>query len=306
MKSYKKQYFLYREIDKYRKEYKINVFMGVYSGILPLYFYLKKRKRKIGIIFSDMDSWFDDVYSDMRKYWYKTYNSFNYALENADIVDFLSPFILDGVKKKGITIPEEKISITPCSFTDYSKCKIGNKREFQIAFSGRLEGDKNPLLFVEAARLLLQKYPDLIFHIIGEGRLGSNIREKVEGFDNIIYHGFHISPTDILAESSVFVSIQSTNNYPSQSVLEAMACGNAIIATDVGDTRMFINKNNGILINLELNELVNAIGSLYLDKILRERLGKYAFSYVREKHSLEKSAEYYITLFNKTSLRYID
>ena len=92
---------------------------------------------------------------------------------------------------------------------------------------------------------------------MGEGRLSSKIKETVDniGSTNIRFHGFHPQPTEVLAETSVFVSIQTTNNYPSQSVLEAMGCGNAIIATDVGDTRMFINENNGILIDLEAKQI---------------------------------------------------
>jgi glycosyltransferase involved in cell wall biosynthesis len=198
-------------------------------------------------------------------------------------------------------IKEESVSITPCSFTDYSKCKIGDKNIFQVAFAGRLEKDKNPDLFLEAAIILSKKYPEILFHIMGEGRLSSDIKEKVDnsGSGNIIFHGFHPQPTEILAATSVFVSIQTTNNYPSQSVLEAMGCGNAIIATNVGDTRMFISEHNGILINLEINELVNAIETLYLNKELREQLGKNTYSYVRENHTIEKMADYYIELFNK-------
>ncbi|MBK7380882.1 MAG: glycosyltransferase [Ignavibacteriales bacterium] len=307
MKSYKTQFVLYREIEKYRKEYKINVFIGVYSGILPLYFYLRKKKRKVGIIFSDMDSWFDDVYSDMRKYWYKSYSSFNYALKQADIVDFLSPFILDGLRKKGIIIPEDRISITPCSFTDYSKCKIGDKTKFQVAFASRLEKYKNPEMFLEAALILSKKYPEIIFHIMGEGRLSSSINEKIKssGFLNIIFYGFHPQPVEILADTSVFVSIQTTNNYPSQSVLEAMACGNVIIANDVGDTRMFINKNNGILIESDWAQLVKGIETLYLNKDLKERLGRFGYSYVRENHTIEKMAEYYSDLFKNVSNVYV-
>lgn len=304
LKNYAIQYNLYKEIEKYRKKYQINVLMGVYSGILPLYFYLKKQKRETGIIFCDMDSWFMDVLPKERKYWYMKFSSFNYALENSDYVDFLSPFILKGIRDRGIEVKEESVSITPCSFTDYSKCKIGDKSTFQVAFSGRLEKDKNPDLFVQAAIDLSIKYPKIIFHIMGEGRLSIDIKDKVKtsGLNNVIYHGFHPQPTEILADSSVFVSIQTTNNYPSQSVLEAMGCGNAIIATDVGDTRMFINKENGLLINLNVDELVKAIETLYLNKELRDKLGNYAYSYVRENHTVEKMADYYIDLFNKCNL----
>ena len=85
-----------------------------------------------------------------------------------------------------------------------------------------------------------------------------------------------------------------------------MGCGNAIIATDVGDTRMFINQLNGLLIRLDVTELSKAIERLYLDKELRKQFGKYAYSYVRENHTIEKMADYYVNLFNKTSSRYIN
>jgi len=303
-RNYNIQKNYYQEIDQIRKEKNIKCFLGIYSGILPLYFYLMKKKREVGIVFCDMDSWFSDVLPKERKYWYRKFNSFNFALENSDYIDFLSPFILKGVKEREIKIKEESVSITPCSFTDYSKCKVGDKSIFQVAFTGRLEKDKNPDLFLEAAIVLSQKYPEIIFHIMGEGRLSELIKSLLtnSGLNNIIFHGFHSQPTEILASTSVFVSIQTTNNYPSQSVLEAMGCGNAVIATDVGDTRMFINEMNGILIEMELSELVNTIETLYLKKELTDRLGKNAFSYVRENHTIEKMADYYVTLFNKTQL----
>ena len=304
--NYRLQKRYYLEIVHIRREKNIKCFLGIYNGIIPLYFYLNKTKRKVGIVFCNMDSWFRDILPKEKKYWYRKYSSFNYALENSDYVDFLSPFILKGVKERGMNIKEESDSITPCSFTDYSKCKIGDKSIFQVAFAGRLEKDKNPDLFLEAAIILSKKYPEILFHIMGEGRLSSDIKEKVNnsGLGNIIFHGFHPQPTEILLDTSVFVSIQTTNNYPSQSVLEAMGCGNAIVASDVGDTRMFINKDNGILIKPEVVELVSAIENLYVNKEFRERLGKNAFSYVRENHTIEKMAEYYVDLFKKVSSRF--
>ncbi len=299
--NYKIQRSYFREIEQIRKEKQISCFLGIFSGVLPLYFYLMNKRRNVGIIFCDMDSWFSDVLPQEKKYWYRKFSSFNFALENSDYVDFLSPFIVDGVKERGIKIKDEAISITPCSFTDYSKCRIGDKGVFQVAFSGRLEKDKNPETFLDAAIILSKKYPEIIFHIMGEGRLSTRIKSKVDsaGCTNIIFYGFHPQPTEILANTSVFVSIQTTNNYPSQSVLEAMGCGNAIIASDVGDTRMFINKDNGLLINKGVTELVNAIETLYLNKDMRDTMAKVGYSYVRENHTIDKMANYYINLFNK-------
>lgn len=305
LNNYRIQKKYYREIEQIRKEKNITCFLGVYSGILPLYFYLLKKNRETGIIFCDMDSWFSDVLPRKQKYWYRKFSSFNYALENSDYIDFLSPFILEGVRERGVKVKEESVSITPCSFTDYSKCKIGDKKSFQVAFAGRLEKDKNPDIFIDAAIILANKYQDIIFHIMGDGRLSAEVGERVKKSElpNIKFYGFHPQPTDILADTSVFVSIQTTNNYPSQSVLEAMGCGNVTIASDVGDTRMFINEANGILIKLNTDDLVAAIEKLYLDRKLCRKMGEYSYNYVRDNHTIEKMSEYYIGLLDKLNLK---
>ena len=306
LKNYKIQKGYFREIERIKKEKHIKCFLGIYSGILPLYFYLQKKKRDVSVIFCNMDSWFDDVLPEQKKFWYRKYSSFNYALKKSDYIDFLSPFILEGIRNRGIKVKDGSVSITPCSFTDYSKCRIGDKTIFQVAFAGRLEKDKNPELFIEAAIILSKKYPEIIFHIMGEGAFFYNVKERVleSKASNILFHGFHPQPTEILADTSVFVSIQTTNNYPSQSVLEAMACGNAIIATDVGDTRMFVNENNGILIKLDVLELAGAIEKLYKNKELCQKLGDFAYKYVRENHNIQKVANYYINLFQQSSSKF--
>ena len=52
IKNYRFQKKYFKEIDQIRNEKNINCFIGIYNGIIPLYFYLMKRNRKVGIIFS--------------------------------------------------------------------------------------------------------------------------------------------------------------------------------------------------------------------------------------------------------------
>lgn len=301
-KTLKAQYKIYKQIDHYKRLLHIKGFIGVFNGILPLYFYFRnKTGKKPGIIFSNMDSWFSNIEEKGNTKWFKKYATFNYALDKSDLLDFLSPFIYNGVNKLGLKLQSEKVSITPCSFTDYSKCHIGAKEKLRIVFSGRLEKDKNPVMFLEAALLLAKQFPEVEFHIMGEGRLSSVIKEKTDiyGLPNIVFHGFHRNPPEILAETSVFVSIQTTNNYPSQSVLEAMACGNAVVASDVGDTRMFVNDNLGSLIELNLESLVQCLKKYIEKPVIALEKGLKGSEYVRENHTIKRSAEYYMDLFRK-------
>ena len=293
----KRQKKIFYQIENYRSKYNIKLFAGIFSGVIPLYFYFYKNKRP-KILFCNMDSWFDNISANKNE-WYLKYNLFNEALSKSDKIDFLSPYILDGVVGKGFIFPTDKISLAPNSFADYSKCKIGDKKKFKVAFASRLHPLKNPFLYLEAIRLILKKYNDIHFYLLGDGQLKQEINDYIIKYDlkKFVSSYFEPNPENIFSETSVFISIQETNNYPSQSVLEAMACQNAIIASDVGDTRMFINKDNGILVKLNCKDISKAIEYLYLDRELTKKLGKNARNFVFKNHNINKSVNYYERLF---------
>ena len=297
-KNKSRQKKLFKQIEAIRKKEDIKIIIGIFAGGLPLVFYRENNIPGVKIIFSDMDSWFSEVLPDTKKLWYRKYYSFNNILETADKVDFLSPYIAEGVKKLGVTIPEEKISIAPCSFIDYNKCSVGSKSNFEIAFAARLEPDKNPMLYLEAARQIVKEFPAVKFHLLGEGSLVNEISEYItaNGLTDNINFTFHKDPPEVFSKTSVFVSLQSGTNYPSQSVLEAMACGNAVIASNRGDTPLFINEANGMLVELNVESVAAALKKLITDPTGTNQLGKQAALFVTQNHTLEKVTEYYTNL----------
>ncbi len=300
-KNYYIQKKIFKKIDDIRLKYNVKVFAGVFSGGLPLVFYLKNKSRKASVIFANMDSWFSEVHADMKKLWYRKYYSFNYLMENADYTDFLSPFILSGVKKRNVKINESSTSVAPCSFADYSKCTPGDKSKMEIVFSARLEPDKNPMMYLEAVKILHKKYPEIKFHLLGEGSLVFEIENYLnENYLNeAVNFRFHKNPPEIFARTSIIISLQTGTNYPSQSLLEAMACGNAVIASNTGDTSLFINDKNGILIPLDTNALTGAIEKLINNRGQLREMGNYAPKFVLTNHTAEKYCEYFEALVKK-------
>lgn len=290
-----KQKELYRQIETIRLNNNISVLIGIFAGGLPLVFYKEKNIRGVKIIFSDMDSWFTDILSDTKKFWYRRYYSFNNIIQLADKVDFLSPYIAQGIKQRGITLSDEKISVAPCSFIDFGKCIIGKKENLEIAFASRLEPDKNPMLYLEAAKEILEKYPGVKFHLLGEGSLVDEINDFIiqNGLKDKINFTFHNNPPEIFSHTSVFVSLQSGTNYPSQSVLEAMACGNAVLASDTGDTHLFVNETNGMLVPLDKKIIISSLISMIEDKQKTNMLGLAAVKFVKENHTIERVSQYY-------------
>jgi glycosyltransferase involved in cell wall biosynthesis len=156
-------------------------------------------------------------------------------------------------------------------------------------------------MFLEAAKIIHEKHPEVRFHLMGEGSLVHEIKSFIEEnkLEDVVNFRFHKNPPEVFANTSIFVSLQTGTNYPSQSVLEAMACGNAIIASSVGDTEMFINKDNGVLIPLEINALVNAIENMISDKANTRTLGTNAREYALKNHTAEKYLEYFSGIVKK-------
>jgi len=183
-------------------------------------------------------------------------------MRRANAIDALSGSIRDDLIERGIDA--QKIHVAPNSFTDLTNCRSTERKEKWVAFVGRFEEIKNPLLLARAIPTVLTHQPHARFYFIGDGALQNKLVTFVDKNDlaPFVQIEFLADPTTVLARSSVFVSLQNEENYPSQSLLEAMACGNAIVATDVGETWRLVDQANGRRVAADVDAVAEAITGL--------------------------------------------
>lgn len=196
-------------------------------------------------------------------------------------IDCLSPETKRILEEATDKTDDTRNKVAPCSFTDFSQIEISKHRDIDILMLAR---------FVEYKGYdLIEKIKDDIkfrnVHLCGFGPRPMSF----EGF--AVYETNR--PLSILGRTKIFLSLQATNNYPSQSVLEAMASECAIIATDVGETRQFLDDDCSILIPSDAIALREAITKLMSDDDLRHRLGQMAKQRVLNEHTVERYAQYF-------------
>lgn len=108
-----------------------------------------------------------------------------------------------------------------------------------VGMVGRIAEQKDPLCFVEAAAALKERWPRARFLMVGDGPLRGDVEELAarRGLtDRFIMTGFRQDVAEILSAIDVYV-VSSLWEGMSISLLEAMAAGRAIVATDIESNR---------------------------------------------------------------------
>ncbi len=230
-----------------------------------------------------------------------------WAMQRAAVVEALSDSIRCDLIMRGIDA--QRIMVAPGSFTDLSMCRPAVYKRKWVTFVGRFVEIKNPLLLAQALPALVAHHPDVRIFFIGEGPLEEPLRQAIieAGLSASVTIQFHPQPTEILNESSIFVSLQREENYPSQSLLEAMACGNAVVATDVGETWRLVDKTTGIRVQPTAVAVAAAIIALLDDPALAQRQ-QAARARILAEHSAERffahmASVYQMALQVKTTYR---
>ena len=132
----------------------------------------------------------------------------------------------------------------------YSPLPDGPLRFILVA---RLLIDKGIREYVAAARIVKEKYPDIIFDLVGpfDPNPKGLTQKEVDGWINkgiIAYHGFIKDVRPYLRQASVFV-LPSYAEGISRSILEAMAMGRTIITTDAPGCRETIeHEKSGLIV----------------------------------------------------------
>ena len=211
--------------------------------------------------------------------------AYRFALMRCDGIDALTEGIRLDLLGRGIA--GEKIAVPSGSVIDVEHFRPAPNKEPAVAFAGRLVEEKNPRLFLQAVPAIRRAVPAARFFLLGEGPLRVQIEEDLDRLTirDIVEVGFRPDLASVLGKTRVFVSLQRQDNYPSQSLLEAMACGMATVATDVGLTWKLVNEATGIRVKPNPDDLAEAVIRLLRDPQRCDQLGQAARQRVMEEHS---------------------
>ena len=167
----------------------------------------------------------------------------------------------------------------------------------QIIFAGRLSSEKGIDSLIEIGKKLPT---DIQLIILGTGPEEQKIKELTIHQRNIHYLGYQnkentislIRGSDILIQPSLKEGISST-------ILESMACGTVVIASNVGGNSELIENNlNGIIVepkNIDL--FLQKITNLFNNDVLRQSLVEHAFKTV-QKYDWNKIGQKYLDVYN--------
>lgn len=225
----------------------------------------------------------------------KANNRFELLVSLSNHIDCLYPNAIPLLKKR---YPHKKITLTPGAFTDMNKF-IPKPKKNKIVFAGTLKEDKGINLFINSIEKIQKILIDNNFLCVvcGDGPLFQSTKEIVTSkkLDDLIQmSGRIVDTSNVLSEAKVFCSLQTPTNYPSQSLIEAMACGCYCIVTNCGESFMMVDESFGVLINATIDSLASAI----LDAINYSAEKYCAISiasrkYVKEHFSICKSISYF-------------
>ena len=177
------------------------------------------------------------------------------ALQKSRVVFFQNPDDLDRFRAMNLLADDTRVSVIPGSGIDLEEfCPTPFPAQVTFLLMARIIPAKGIYQFVRAAALLRNKYPTARFRLagpIGSDKAFIPLNEVEEWHRSgiIEYLGMLEDVKPALSESSVYVLPSFYGEGVPRSVLEAMACGRAIITTDSpGCRETVVDQMNGFLV----------------------------------------------------------
>ena len=198
------------------------------------------------------------------------------VLKGADLVRVMNQEVKDLLIRK--RVPAEKIKIIQAIYLDRKIFyPAATEKKFDLVFSARLARNKGIFLLLDALKFAIGQRPKTKLLIIGDGpeREKLIIRAKKLGIEkNITLAGWvkdSQAVADLFSQSKIFI-MPSFNEGGPRTLIEAMACGLAVIATRVGLAPEVVKDGeNGFLVNWEAEEIARKALILLDNQELLER-----------------------------------
>ncbi|MDX2180563.1 MAG: glycosyltransferase [Bryobacteraceae bacterium] len=124
----------------------------------------------------------------------------------------------------------------PLDRFDRAEAAPGDGRK-RILFAGRLQPFKNVRLLAQAFAEVMRRRPGVVAEIAGDGPERAAVAETIAAAGGgVIMRGVVADGAPYLKRADVFVSLSKLEGFPN-TILEAMACGRPIVASDIPQHR---------------------------------------------------------------------
>jgi glycosyltransferase involved in cell wall biosynthesis len=123
------------------------------------------------------------------------------------------------------------------------------------------------------------------------------------GLDDVVEMGVESENVVAAYQSADVIALTSVSEAFPYSVLEAMSCGKAIVATDVGGVREALESNGALVPPRDAEALAVEVRRMLDDPALRTALGTRARATIVEKFRVDHTIAKYLELYTELSER---
>ncbi|HOK56372.1 MAG TPA: glycosyltransferase [bacterium] len=202
--------------------------------------------------------------------------------------------------KKG-KIPRRKIKVIPNGIEIPVRIERINKDYIVIGAIGNLRKAKGYFNLIKAGKIVIEKFKNVKFYIVGEGELKDEIIREIEKnglSEYFVLTGYAENIYEYLKIFDIFVLPSLWEGCP-VSLLESMGYGIAPVATDVGDVPYIIeNGEDGYIVKSgDYKKMAENIIKLIEDKNLREKMGQRAREKIKKNYSFEEMVKAYSSIY---------
>lgn len=207
----------------------------------------------------------------------------------ADRVVVTTEAMKDSITGRISTARRKTVVIPNYVDTELFKPDGARKKGNNLIFVGRLERQKNVGALLEAVSEL-----DARLMIVGSGSLKNALKER---FGNLggrllwVERVPHKKLVTLLNQASIFVLPSFFEGHP-KALIEAMACGLAVVGADSPGIRELVREGEtGLLSGTDSQSIRGAIQRLLENPALRDTVGRAARQYAVENFSLDRIVE---------------
>jgi len=208
------------------------------------------------------------------------YKEFTSVMPLCSEITALSPRLIQDCREK---LPaHQSLSVLPI-MSQLLNGDAGSERpadsRVRFGFAARMEKLKGPMVMIEALAIAAQQNRNICMNIAGDGSQRQKIAARAKTLNvasQYRYHGVYTHPEErsaFMKTVDVFVMPSFTEGTPN-CIVEAMAHGKPIIASEVGGVPDMIGDEAGVLVPPgDTQALANAMLRMAADNDLRRSMG---------------------------------